>query len=447
MGVVLRRGMLLTLVVLGGCYGVPPGSRLDIPGAARPEYRTPKGLSLAEKAARFEALTDRFIAPEGMLVYCQPGYDKPFHYANLSDEPIWTGSLLGAEAMRYAATGETAALERVRTLARGLHTLQAATGVPGVLARSVWRNGTVPAIPGRERPAGGAFAKTHSLRGDVSKDELSGTLFGWTFAALLSGDPAVRRQITDDVRAFAARLIEHDYSLVDVDGEETTYGNCRGRIFGVPIGLNALICLVTTKLAWRLTGEARFGRAYLELVDAGYPEIAYWGKIQLFHKTNHNNDNMHLLVASAYLALEPDEARRRPVIEGMERTWWYVRYEGNSWFNYALMGAFGYDRQGARDARLQLERFPLERRRLGFDLSDDPRFPHALFSNRKGEPTGLYAMPITYRTITSNVWKSCPYSLDEQSVDEEEICAPIDYLLAYYAGLYWGFLPPKLRSR
>ncbi|MHC4390833.1 MAG: hypothetical protein ACYS22_05880, partial [Planctomycetota bacterium] len=270
---------------------------------------------------------------------------------------------------------------------------------------------------------------------------MCGVLFGLAMTYKLVDDPAVRAIVREDAAAFADHLIKNNLKLRDIDGSVTTYGDVSGRIAGVPIGLNAAICLTAMKLAHVTTGDKRYQEKYEELIGRGYLDHLYWSKLQVFAMTNHNNDNMQMLVSAALWEIEPDARVRAAIAKALERTFHYVRLEANSWFSYVCMAVIGFDRVAARDARLQLVNFPFERRRLPIDLRGDPRFPAGPQDTRKGEPRCEFALPIHYRTITSNVWKSCPFALHQAGREEDEtVTAPIDYLLAYYAGRYWGFL-------
>ncbi|RME75281.1 MAG: hypothetical protein D6776_03515 [Planctomycetota bacterium] len=451
-----RGGALVAALWLlaSGCAGVAPDGRLlALPGAARPEMLRGTERPLGDKARIFERMLERFIAPEGVLTYIQPVGARTHVYRNLADEAIWTGTLLGAEAMRYAATGEPAARQRALRLLEGLYLLSRVGGERGVYARSVWP-AAQPGIPPHRRTHAGAgpFA-AYRYRGDVSKDQIAGIVFGLAFAATVFGDqPRARALITAQSTALADHLLAHGMRIVE-RGRPTTHGDLMGFIHGAPIGVNALIALAAIRLALESTGAENYRLAYRRLVEAGYARTARWSKLQIFWRTNHNNDNMQMLASAALLALTErgadrsvaalDREVRDEVRRGLARTWRYVCHEGNAWFTYVTLHALGDDRVGRLAAEQALERFGLDRQRRRIDLRHDPRLrpePRAPIPNRQHRVRLLRALPVSYRAVTAFVWRSCPYALLQAPRDQQRLYAPVDYLLAYWAGRYWGWL-------
>jgi hypothetical protein len=436
--------VLCPLLALG-CAGIPDRDYyLRVGGAARPEYAPPLGVPLAEKAARFEALAARFISPIGQLVYTQPVSAAGFVWRRQADQAIWSGAYLAAESLRYAVTRDPAVLERVRRLARGVHALTEVTGVRGLYARSLWPTGAVAVPAGAAVHPGAGRFRGYTWRGDVSKDQLSGIVCGLSMAWLLVDDAEIREIARRDSAALVDHLLAHDMRIVDVDGEPTTFGDLAGRIWGIPIGVNALIALTAFKLAALSNPERpHYGDAYAALISAQYPDYAYWSKFQLFGKTNHNNDNMQYLATLPLLYLEGEPETRAKVVAALERTFFYVKHEGNAWFNYVSMCGFGYDRAAAADARLTMQLFPLDKRPLPVDLRGDPRFEESCFRARGGRPKAIGALPINYREMTVFAWRDDPYALvSGEGAKGDELAAPVDYLLAYWLGRYAGFIGP-----
>ncbi len=437
-------GVASLAALLCAACGIADRSYLRVGGTARSEYAPPENVRLAEKAARFEDGLESFLSPDGLLAY-QQRTGQPFRYRLSADAAIWTGSLLGAECLRHAVTGEAAALDRVRRLVAGLHKLHEITGVPGLFARS-YAPGAPEERDGDQVHAGGGALAGFKWKGDVSKDQVAGLVFGYGVASLHIEDVAVRRTVAADAAALADHLIRNDLRLVDVDGETTTHGNLRGRIACVPIGLNALIALAAFKVAHHASGgEERFARAYDDLIDRGYHEIAYWAKFQVLGKTNQNNDNMQFLALYPLLRLETDPAIRRAYIRSAERTWRYIRFEGNAFFNFVTALALGPALEGAQDdALLTLRLFPLDKRSFEVDLREDPRFERTFFKNRKGRVKAVAPLPINYRTQTAWAWRDDPYALiSGEGREGEEVYPGADYLLAYWLGRYHGFVAPS----
>src|SRR6266540_3783389 len=165
------------------------------------------GIPLSEKARLFDrAIRSHHLSPEGILLYKRFS-DRP--EGAVGDAPIWTGCYLGAQALRFAVTGEEEAREGVLTALRGLHFLQAVTGKRGLLCRGISKQGIPPddAHPQEWHQGEGPFS-AYFWHGDVSVDQYTGALFGSALAYDLVDDAAARRTIVEDVAAIADHLTE-----------------------------------------------------------------------------------------------------------------------------------------------------------------------------------------------------------------------------------------------
>lgn len=446
----------LSTLGLSAC-GIATENYLHLVEPARPEWRPP-GISLASKATCFEMDLARFLSPEGLLVYRQPAAGG-FEYQALADCCIWTGVLLGAEALRLAAGGDEVpcagsdaaapgtspaqARERVLHLLGGLERLHAITGVRGLLAR----NAVPPVGPGVPVAETGVWYAGRGefagwrWKGDVSKDQYAGALFGLQLAYRHVRDPSVRARVRALATAIADHLLEHDFELTDPGGETTSFGNLNARIFLFPVGINAMTSLAALRLAAWTSGEARYADAYQDLVERGWPGCAYWSKVQFLGWTNYSNDNMSVLLFYTLLCMEDDPAVRVHYQTGLGRLHEYVRREGNSLFNL-VAAVFGHaDPLAIEEARRTLELFPLDRRNLSVDLSDDPRIEAAFLPSRKGEDEARYPLPVHWRRPSSFLWRNSPYELARVQANEgEEVYSGSDYLIAYWLGRYHGFL-------
>src|SRR5262249_20098465 len=150
-------------------------------------------------------------SPEGTLIYRQDATRDGFAYLNLSDVPIWSGALCGAEALRFVATRDRAARDAAVRLLGGLNLLQDVTGVRGLLARDVVpREG--PGCPVDEGSStyhdGAPPYERFRWRADVSKDQYTGALFGYAMALYaLPDDPQALAEIRHGIGAIADMLL------------------------------------------------------------------------------------------------------------------------------------------------------------------------------------------------------------------------------------------------
>jgi len=445
--------MLAALLALLLCpSGCGPASRqnyLRLPYQGRPEYAPPR-MSLQEKAELFQKQLDQdHVSPLGLMIYLRrrdgPDTLSP-SYQNLNDTPIWGGIHLAQESFRYAVTGSPEALESVRRSIQGLHLLQAVHGVPGLLARHIAPR-TDPGIDFSQpdtswRDAAPAFPDL-KWKCNVSKDQYSGMIFGYAVAYDLVPDQAVRAQIRRDMTAIADFLVKNRYRIVDYDGKRTKYSNLRARIGPVPIGVQALISLAAIKAAHHVSGEPRFEQEYRRLVRRRWPQATWLAKFRLFGKTNQNNDNMAFLSYYSLLRLEKDPNIRRHYQHSADRSWRYVRHEGNAFWNLIYLGTGGRDIISLEETLLQLHNFPATKATYRVDLRGRTDIERAWLKNRKGLPQSQYPLPINLRSRSSFDWKECPYALVSGAQEKfPRQYVPTDYLVCYWMGRYHQLLGP-----
>jgi len=410
------RALLALGLTLAGCRSVP------VPPA-------PSGPSLEAKAEAFERDLASHLSPEGLLVYrLDPRIDVAAgRYGELADGAIWTGCLLAAETLRHSVTGAPEASARAARAVHALLLLERVTGVPGFYARSF----------NREGPGG-----TLLWKGDVSRDQYAGIVFGLAAAWRLHPEAGLRRRVAGAAERIARHLIEHDFRLTGPDGEVTTYGDLRGTMFGVPIGVNALISLAALGLALEATGAPEF-RAALDRCDRrGWFEAARWAHVEVLGITNYNNVNMAFLAISALLGMRADPRLRAAALATLERSYAAVAGEGNALADAVWLGERPRDDRALEDARRTLERFPLDRRARPVDLRGRPEFPRRLLPDRKGVPRSSVPIPPDLRPASAFLWKSDPHLLvgNQAPGSERRKYSGCDYLLAYWMLRSRGFL-------
>lgn len=408
-------------------------------------------MRLAEKAELFQRQLDQeHLSPLSVLIYKKDVIEQEksgvSHEAQ-GDTGIWEGILLAAESFQYAVTQDPAALQNIRRSLKSLHLLQAVHGVPGLLARQVAPQAE-PHITDRSRwhTAIESFPGL-MWRDDVSKDQYAGVIFGYGVAYDLVPDEGVREQIRNDMTAIGDYLIRNNYRLIDYDGRPTKYSGLAARIGPIPIGVQALISLAAIRVAHRVSGQPRFEAECRRLARRRWPQATRLAKFQIFGKANQNNDNMAFL--SYYSLLKPEEEEKDPAVHGCyrrsaDRTWSYVRHEGNAFWTFLYLACGGKDDRSLEEARLQLRNFPATKRRYEVDNRGRREIETAFFSNRGGVPRARFPLPINLRCRSSFDWKDCPYALYSGLGENGRVqYAAVDYLVAYWMGRYHGFLGPK----
>ena len=408
-------------------------------------------MSLRDKAAFFQKELDQHhIAPDGQFVYKnfykEDAAGKPVlshAWGNMMDTCIWSGIHLAAESFRYAVTKSPEALRNVRRAAKSLHLLQAVHGIPGLLVRQVAPKGTTVDVADWWLPGTEEYPEW-IWREDVSKDQYSGMVFGYGVACHLVEDEEVRKHVTEDLTGIADFLIRNRYVIVDHDGQPTKHGGLQAWMGPVPNGVQAFISLSAIKLAQLASGEPRFEQEYRRLVRKRWPQATWLVKVQLFGNTNHNNDNMAMLTGFPLILAEKDAKLRRRYVRSMRRTWKYVRHEGNAFWTFLYHGVGEKDPQALEDALLQMRNFPLSKRCFGVDNRGRDDVELGPFKTRKDIPKAKYPLPLNLRPQTSFTWKDCPYEMYARlGAKGTSLYAPVDYLVAYWAGRYYGLIKPE----
>lgn len=426
-------------------------------------YRTPPGiekwqdtsqpqLSLREKAEAYQSRVESWHQmPDGMIRYRFKRFGEAVAggRGNHADGSFFMGIYLASQALRYAVTQDPAAKEQILFSLRGMKLYAEISGKRGLLAR--YFSPVAPGNDERWRPS-----PTHPRyfwRSDVSKDQYAGFVHGLGVTLAVVSEPEIRSEISRLAAAVADHLIDNDLQLIDWDGQRTTYGNLRGRILGVPIGVNALIALAIAKTAAESNPETRYAEFYARLLADGYPGITYWAHFSMLGRTKRVNDNMGYLALYPLLLLERNQEITRELRQGARRTWRYVRNDRNAFFAFvqaAVVGNSGNELQpgqspsdeGREKGRESLAEFPdrkigwpVDLTREGFD------FQRSCFRRSDCTPRTTRAVPLSLRPRGSSLWVSDPYRLVGRLRDRGETeFSGIDYLIAYWIGRYHGFV-------
>lgn len=427
------------LLLLATSCGIAHKNYLRAGGEGRPEWKR-SGLGLQAKAELFSDKTGEFLSPFGTLVYKQPA-NGPFRYSSLGDVCDWTGVALGAESFRYAVTESRESLERAKLLLSGLEFLHEISGVRGLFARMAVPPEGLPISEGGTWYEGKGRFEGWRWKGDVSKDQYSGALFG-LYAAYENGDDDLRRRVAALAAAIADHLIANDFELHDPGEKPTSYGNVRGTVWLLPIGVNALISLSALKLAAQTSGDSWYRENYEKWARA-WADNTYWAKFQIFGKTNYNNDLMAFLGYYPLLRMEDEPEFREEYLAALRRHWSYVYREGNAFFTM-VAAAFGEaDATAIEEARLTLDLFQTDLRDFAYDHRDEPRFSHAWLGSRKGRLKAKYPIPINWRGPSSMAWRDDPSELEGSAAEKGESRYPgYDYLVAYWMGRFFHLVPP-----
>ncbi len=432
--------VLFMVLVLSSCAGrpihwqrwsfPPPGE--DSPLVLRQRIREVE-----------EALWRRHVSPEGLLLYRIPTRLHPVAGVrlDLADQACWTGYLLAALSFQHACEPSPRTLERVRHVLEGLRRLQEVTGTPGLLARCIVPAEMVEVVQHRARDwRRGVGDGSYAWRGDASKDQYSGYLFGLTAALRLvedEGVQAIGRRLLAEV---ARHLHRGGLRIHDERGRITTFGDMRGRILGVPIGVNAILSLAILRCATHLVDDRELREA------ARWRAPSLLGAIRPLHFEllgirNYNNDLM-AAVSLASLALLPGDAGERKELRAALREFLRAfRGEGNAFF--VSVGAL-YGLRDPEEEECALKN--LLSARLGERAAEIPAqsladLPRRWLPDRKGRVRSREALPLGARADSTFLWRSNPFLIMRRPQKQAGIrYSGVDLVIAYWLGRYSRWL-------
>ena len=259
---------------------------------------------LADKAADYAMETPARNRPGyGAIVdahYTDTTLTEYSSFGGRGDSTIWTGTYLGAVALRYMVTGDSDAYDEMLSALDTLHHHLKVTGKKGFIAR--YRGPDVfPYNQGCETDEH-CYHASGDYIGDIfitntSRDQYTGWFFGMGMAFDATDDPDVREQIATDVAEVVDALMAQNWTILDLDGIATT---------------KAPRPISTYKTNWTLiaahvTGEQRFWDEYRRLTDPGMSfthkinSIAFTNKYVQHYGNNLNHTNFFMLMRLSWI--------------------------------------------------------------------------------------------------------------------------------------------------
>jgi len=170
------------------------------------------------RARRYTSWLRERLMPEGgvmRVLFTDSTLANVNMYAGTRDSPIWTGIYLGAEALRYMITGAPDAKEQIARTVRTLHRWWNISGDPGYLARYAVPSDAPQKVLDIFDPDDPEFhfdvpfeGETWHWRGNTSRDQYQGVMFGMSLAYQATDDEEIREIIREDVVEFIEQLIK-----------------------------------------------------------------------------------------------------------------------------------------------------------------------------------------------------------------------------------------------
>lgn len=412
-----------------------------------------RSMTLKEKARIFQKGIEERHNRFGYVTTCglrEPGnLATSFHHISDNDG-LWAAMYIASQCYRYAVTKEPAARVQARRSMTALLELERVTGIHGFPARAIRRRGE----PGFGEPDGEwhpvAVAPSFSSpkdewewKGDTSSDEIDGHFYAFGLYYDLVADREEKAKVRATCRRMMDHLVEHGYYLIDLDGKPTTWGVwAPERLNDDPRwwqekGLNSLEILSHLKVAHHLTGDAKYQKAYMELITKHHYALNTLDqKITVPGEVNHSDDELAFLSYYALLRYETDPNLRAIYLMSLERSWQIERPERNPLWNF-IYGAHTGNPCGVEDAVRTLEEIPLDLLDWPVHNSHRADLKWDEVAGRFGERQVTDPLPFDERPMMK--WNGNPYRVDGggDGTEEED---PTMYLLPYWMGRYYRFI-------
>jgi len=401
--------------------------------------------TLLEKAQTIERRVNERHRRLGLVAECvldDAEHPTTYTIPDFDNDGLWTAYHVAAMSLCYGATQDPAAKASARESMHALYMLQNASGIPGLVARSV-----VPADAGRSKgpqwrptPDGAMYWKS-----DTSSDEIDGHYLAFYayFEHIAQHDAAERETIEKQVRVVTDYLIDNNYRLIDWDGKRTRWGfwdpetlNRSGYDY-IEAGLNSLQMLSFLKVAHYITGEPRYEEHYRKLaVEHHYLSNILLTKKCFPDENNHSDDQLGFVAWYPILQLEHDPRARRALAAGVRRHYEVVKPEKPSFYTfvYATVDPMGADIRGAIE---NLREIPTDRRLWPVRNSHRADVEFASLPNRFGEPVLTRVLPADQRPFKK--WNADPYEPDSGDDGRMEDDGSA-YLLPYWMARFHGFI-------
>ncbi|MEO5978145.1 MAG: regulator [Chryseolinea sp.] len=257
-----------------------------------------KRMTLTSKESYFyDVLMRRHIRDPWIAGQCRlpiAGDTTKWEPEDDDNDGEYTGNYLAMESFRYAVTKSDDAKAKAKKAFGFLKLLADVTSSDGFFARTIVPSDWTFVHDGNrtytEREKADELVKEPRFKpveirwrkskdgkwlwkGDTSSDEICGHMFGYYFYFELVADEEEKRVISDHVTRIVDHLINHNFTLTDVDGKPTRWGIWspdrlnRDPEWFPDRSLNSMELLSFTKLAYHVSGNQKYQDIYLKLIN------------------------------------------------------------------------------------------------------------------------------------------------------------------------------------
>lgn len=404
-----------------------------------------KPMTLQRKADLFEARVRARHDRHGLVADSHltlAGDLSSNEMSSNDNDGLWTAMYSAGKLYEYAVRRNPAALAAARKSIEAVLFLEQITGVPGFPARSYIRPGERQPSDGEWHPIPGS-AGGGAWKGDTSSDEIVGHfyLFGLAWDLLPPAEKPLRGRIAATARRMMDYIIEHGYTLADLDGKPTRWGKWDWNYFrgeGLSDGpLNALEALSFLKTTHHITGDEKYAREYRRLaVDEGY--LAHTAKyLELREEINYSDEELAMLPFYLIFRYEQDPALLKVYRRALDQWWQNAERERSPLWNFIYQTANPTAKVDLEAAVHTLERIPLDLVQWSYDNVSRPDIVLDPALDRFRRPQSQNWLPPDERAVMK--WNGNPFRLDggRQGYGEDDGGF---YILPYWLGRYHRFI-------
>lgn len=429
-------------------------SDIELTEGGMPVYfNTSEGISkisavkrtLAQKADIIEKRLNKWHRRLGMVAGCVFDYaENPTSHkiGDNDNDGLWTSYHVVAMSLAYASTGENKYLESAKVGMHAMIMLQNASGIPGLVARSVVSidERDQKSEQWRKTPDGKLLWKS-----DTSSDEIDGHFFAFYayWEHIAKHDPDESTLIKKQISTVMNYIVDNNYQLIDWDGERTSWGFWNPELLNddpehyIENGLNAAQILSFLKVSYYVTGNKKFKRHYDYLIT----EHGYLGNVLLEKKVfpdanNHSDNQLGFCALYPLLQLEFDPKARNALQRTVRRHYRTLSRDGSAFFYFAS-ATIDPDFVDINMGVQNLRQIPTDRRQWAMVNSSRMDIIWAPYKSRFNRDQLLTVLPADERNWGK--WNGNPYYPDGGGDGRYEDDGA-SWLLGYWMGRYHGFI-------
>jgi hypothetical protein len=392
------------------------------------------------------------------IIFTDATRTKILQTSDSGDSEDWTATYLVTQAIRYAVTGDPAARAEVLRIAHYLHICKDITGDSGYIARyaapdeAPWNIETLGAD--NRYPGAGAYAGDFWLGQEV-RDKYITWFWGLSWAYDAVDDPTMRATIRQDFRDVIATLHKNNWTIID------PWGNIYSGAQIMPdIRLSILMQAATVidePEFWTLLDDeyqknqdvlwlstiAFFNKyyqyyAFINNYSNSQPLFRWWPDRErlahMFHIWDVNvrqwsngghNPFFDSVYYQACLRLGGCDAADLSAIKTDAYNSLTEMYDAPNWQRAKTCTQLPLDPFSVWAHQILVD-YPWIEQLTGIDIEPQTLDPHEVWD----------------RCWVSTLWESSPYHTScTETDDPTHTTHGVDYLIAYWLGVYYGVLP------